>query len=51
MEAQNTCMYWGYIFKEAPLPHGEAFDNTTLAAMADRDFTAVTNILKRALSQ
>lgn len=51
MEAQNTGMYWGYIFKEAPLPYGEAFDRMTLAAMAERDFTVVTNVLRRALSQ
>lgn len=47
----ETCLYWGFIFKEMPLPRGEAFDNMTLAEMANREFTVVTNILQRALSQ
>lgn len=32
------------------LPHGPAFDNMTLAGMAELEFRSLTNILIRALS-
>lgn len=50
-EGQSTNLYWGYFFKELSLPYGEAFDNMTLADMANREFFAVSNILRRALPQ
>lgn len=47
-ETEGTCTYWGYLFKELNLPYGAAFDNMTLAEMANREFEAVTDILRRA---
>lgn len=49
-EGTQTNLYWGYFFKELNLPHGPAFDNMTLAEMAEREFRAITNILMRALA-
>lgn len=50
-EGEDTVLYWGYFFKELDLPQGPSFDNMTLAEMATREFTAVTDILRRALAQ
>ncbi|PSS03298.1 hypothetical protein BD289DRAFT_359294 [Coniella lustricola] len=48
-ESQHTSLYWGYFFKELDRPYGPAFDNMTLADMANREFAAVATILRRAL--
>ncbi|KAG6355554.1 hypothetical protein INS49_003516 [Diaporthe citri] len=49
-EGTQTNLYWGFFFKELNLPHGPAFDNMTLAQMAELEFRALTNILTRALA-
>ncbi|ROW07108.1 hypothetical protein VPNG_07358 [Cytospora leucostoma] len=49
-EGTLTNLYWGFYYKELNLPHGAAFDNMTLAQMADLEFGCIANILSRALS-
>lgn len=48
-EGTLTDLYWGFYYKELSLPHGPEFDDMTLAQMADREFSCITNILTRAL--
>lgn len=49
-EAKDSVLYWGWLFKELDLPYGAPFDNMTLAEMATREFTVVTDILRRAFA-
>lgn len=48
---KGAVLYWGWLFKELDLPRGPPFDNMTLAEMATREFTVVTEILRRAFAQ
>ncbi|KAF3760054.1 hypothetical protein M406DRAFT_270108 [Cryphonectria parasitica EP155] len=48
-QGRQTSLYWGYLWKEVSHPYGPGFDNMTLAEMAHREFSALSNILRRAL--
>ena len=41
--------YWGFFWCEVDYPEGPAFDDLTLAQAADREWTAIDTILRRAL--
>lgn len=49
-EGGKTCLYHGFLYKDINLPKGPDFDNMTLAELADREFIAVNNILRAALT-
>lgn len=43
-------LYWGYLYKELNFPKSPAFDDLKLAEVAHYEFSAVTDIVRRALA-